>query len=143
MKSLSLKDFVIRVLRRGSYKWRPRNEAIYKARVCRKQVNGKGREVWHYNCAHCPKDKLYTRKQVQADHIVPIVDPEKGFTNWDDYINRLYIGIQGFQILCIDCHKQKTSDEKVTRNLSKMTPEKAKKFLEVVQKKSKKKRKKK
>ena len=42
------------------------------------------------------------------DHIDPVVNPETGFTTFDDYIERMFCGVAGFQVLCKSCHDAKT-----------------------------------
>ena len=90
-------------LRRLSYRWPPRYQAKKTAQVkhgvymCR----GYGRR------AHRVK-----AKEIQIDHIKPVIDPATGFTTWDKYINRLFCEVSNFQILCISCHKKKTKDER-------------------------------
>lgn len=54
------------------------------------------------------------------DHIKPVVDPKKGFTTWDDFINRLYCEESNLQAICKGCHSAKTRQEKECRKLSKM-----------------------
>ena len=53
------------------------------------------------------------------DHIVPVVDPVKGFTTWDNLINRLFCEADGLQLLCNDCHSRKTADERQQRKENK------------------------
>jgi hypothetical protein len=51
-------------------------------------------------------------KNVFVDHILPIIDPEVGFTSWDDFINRLFCEREGLQCICGDCHDKKTTNER-------------------------------
>lgn len=132
-KPIVLKAFIIMQLRKTSYRWPARNEALLRARD--KQLRVKGRLVWHYRCVRCSPDVIHTRKQVQVDHVVPVVDPLKGFTTWDDYINRMFCSADGFQILCIAHHKEKTEAENLERKLANITPEEAKDVLEKINKK--------
>lgn len=52
---------------------------------------------------------------MNVDHIKPAVDPKKGFTTWDDFINRLYCEKDNLQAICVGCHKIKTTEEKQIR----------------------------
>jgi hypothetical protein len=52
---------------------------------------------------------------VQVDHINPVVDPAKGFINWDIYIDRIFCEVDKLQVLCRSCHKEKTAEEKLLR----------------------------
>lgn len=79
-----------------------------------RQVNAKtGKLAMHYRCAAC--QKLYVASDVQVDHILPVVDPKKGFVSWDDFINRIFCEIESLQVMCKPCHKIKTDQEKLER----------------------------
>ena len=54
-------------------------------------------------------------KDVQVDHVAPVVDPKRGFKGWDEYISRLYCESDNLQVLCIPCHKKKTEKERKKR----------------------------
>lgn len=95
--------FVKGILRRGSFHWKARNAALVAARVSR----GK------YLCKTC--GDLFGPKEVDLDHNLPVIDPKKGFTTWDDYINRLYCEESGFSVLCKSCHSAKTMQEDLLR----------------------------
>jgi 5-methylcytosine-specific restriction endonuclease McrA len=102
-KGQTLSTFIKGLLRRGSFHWRARNEALVAARV----------ERGKYLCSGC--QDLFGPKEVALDHIVPVVDPKVGFTTWDDYIARLFCEKEGFQILCNSCHDAKTKVEDLMR----------------------------
>lgn len=53
---------------------------------------------------------------MQVDHIKPVVDPKKGFTTWDDFIDRLYCESKNLQAICKGCHTIKTKQEREVRN---------------------------
>ena len=97
MKKLpELKTWLRWQLRKISLRWPARSQAMARARV----------EWGVYKCEGC---KSTTRaKDVQADHIVPVVGSE-GFTNWDDFITRLFCSADNYQILCKTCHQIKTT----------------------------------
>lgn len=63
-------------------------------------------------CSGC--SNTFKQGDLRADHIVPVVGPE-GFTNWDDFIRRLYCEADGFQALCNACHDAKTAEERAAR----------------------------
>lgn len=107
-KSFNLKSFLINRLRRASFAYPPRNEAMKEARVDRGL----------YKCAHCViegKDVIWRAKEVKADHILPVVDPTVGFVDWNNFINRLFCEKEGFQILCEEHHDLKTEKENLGR----------------------------
>lgn len=99
----NLNTFVKGLLRRGTFHWRARTEAMTAARV----------ERGKYKCAEC--QELFGPKEVDLDHILPVVDPKTGFTSWDDYINRLFCPAEGFQVICHGCHEHKTRLEDMMR----------------------------
>lgn len=90
-------------LRRMSYRWRPRNEAERQARVDRGL----------YKCAYC--EQSFRNGQYAIDHIIPIINVKTGWTNWDDFLEKLFCDVDGFQILCHACHENKTSTEDLLR----------------------------
>lgn len=88
-------------MRRGTYKWRPRNECLSEARV----------ERGKYRCAGC--GEIVGRKEIQIDHIIPCVDPTKGWQGFDSFLDRMFCEKEGFQALCKDkCHQAKSIQEK-------------------------------
>lgn len=104
-KPFNLKSFVINTLRRASYRHPGRTQALTKARVSRGL----------YECKMCGPGKTYSRHDISADHILAVVDPEKGFTTWDEYIFRLYCDESGYQILCTYHHDLKSQGENQIR----------------------------
>ena len=98
-KRANLKRFLISILRRATYRWPPRSEALKEGRKDRNA----------YECAMC-KD-VYKNNQIVLDHIDPVVDPRNGFTTWDDYVDRMFPEKEGFQVLCSSCHDIKTELE--------------------------------
>ena len=102
--------FIVAVLRSGTRRWPPKYNTLNAAKT-EKKINEKtGRMAQHYRCAMCQQE--FTNKDVQVDHIKPVVDPKKGFKNWDVFINNLFCDADNLQVLCIPCHKIKTKKEK-------------------------------
>ena len=99
------KDFVIATLRRASYRWFSRSEALTRARISRGV----------YKCEMCLQP--FPKKEVHLDHIHPIV-PVTGFDTWDGYIERLFCNVDGFSVLCENCHYAKTSVETSQRKIN-------------------------
>lgn len=70
----------------------------------RNQVKKNARvERGKYQCSHC--NQLFTTKEIQIHHVNPVI-PEHGFTTWDDYIQRLFCGIDGLMAVCKVCHNE-------------------------------------
>ena len=68
-----------------------------------KKVNALTKRMgMHYKCKSCKNE--YPAKQVQVDHIKPVVDTKIGFTSWDEFIERLYCSKDNLQVLCKMCH---------------------------------------
>ena len=102
-------SFIKSLLRKGTQRWGPKNTALQKARV------SKG----VYRCAGCLEEVPVTvkvdgkrKRNVFVDHINPVVNPAWGFLSWDDYIESMFCEEDGFQVLCDQCHKIKTSEER-------------------------------
>jgi 5-methylcytosine-specific restriction endonuclease McrA len=107
------RSFITSALRAASRRWPPKYKALKDAFVGRK-VNAKtGKLAMHYRCAACRKH--FVAADVQVDHIVPVVDPKKGFVSWDVFIERMFVEIENLQVLCKPCHKVKTDKEKDQR----------------------------
>ncbi len=106
------KSWIIALLRRGSIRYPPRNEALKEAKTEKKINPASGRLAQHYVCAGCGDE--FPMSKVCIDHILPVV-PATGFTTWDDYINRMYCAKENFQVLCKTCHDEKSALEKSSR----------------------------
>lgn len=94
-------QFVRTALRMASRKWRPKWEA--KERVRRPNESTNKRLKWEYQCADCLG--WFRDDQTEVDHIVPcgnLQDDPKGF------IERLFCEVDGFEVRCKSCHKNKT-----------------------------------
>jgi len=52
--------------------------------------------------------------KISVDHIEPVI-PVEGFKNtvwdWNEYYDRMFCPVEGFQVLCKDCHHTKTQEE--------------------------------
>lgn len=102
-RSPNLRNFLTNKLRRLSYQWSPRKEAIKKARI----------ERGVYVCAIC--EGKFGPKEIQLDHKIPVIDEEVGFVDWNTYIERLFCAEENFQVLCKPCHETKTFFEQEIR----------------------------
>lgn len=104
-------SFIKGHLRSATRKWAPIQETKKKARV--------GRGL--YFCNGCkqhvpltlPNGEEKGRYQnVFVDHIEPVIEPIKGFTTWDEVIDRMFCEEEGLQVLCKSCHDKKTKEER-------------------------------
>lgn len=102
MENKKIKSWVISTLRRASFRFQPRNEALVRARVDRGL----------YKCNIC--SEIFKRGDVQIDHIKPVI-PLTGWDDWNGFIDRLFCDTEGFQIICTVCHDVKTTTEDTIR----------------------------
>lgn len=99
-KKFNKKSFAIATLRRATYRLVARTEALRAAKIARNQ----------YVCAICKK--VFGRKDIQLDHIEPVISVTEGWQGFDTFIDRLIVEKEGFQVLCKEaCHKTKTEHE--------------------------------
>ena len=105
--------FIISALRAHMKRFPPKWKAL-KAAMVGKRINKRtGRQAEQYLCASC--GDFFVARDVQVDHIDPVVSPEEGFQDWWTYFNRLYCEADNLQVLCKQCHKDKTNAERKER----------------------------
>lgn len=115
----SLESWLIPKLRRVSMYWPGKTIARDMAKVYVDDgyfKNGKLKTKVMYQCASC--SKLFEQHESHMDHRQSVIDVN-GFTNWDDFIKRLFCPPEGYQLLCLDCHLLKTNDENKIRKKKK------------------------
>ena len=96
-------------LRRHFRYWKPMMEAKMKAR--RKNESENTRLKWEFQCKQC--SDWFPDKQVEIDHIVP-VGSLKCADDLAGFLERL-TPEDGFQVLCVSCHREKTNKEREKR----------------------------
>jgi hypothetical protein len=117
------KKFAMQALRRASYRWRSRGEALKKARVSRGQ----------YRCAKC--GAISDRHGVQMDHREAVVDPKVGYVNLDTWVDRLLCDESNWDCLCISCHDIKSIGENKVRKQTRAEANAARKEVRTKKKK--------
>ena len=105
-------NWVLSLLRRGSATFPNRALAYKKAHAGRFKNPKTDRLSAHYTCASCAG--IFPSSQVEADHIEPVI-PVTGWESWDDTVSRLFCSVDGYQILCKDCHVLKSAEENKLR----------------------------
>lgn len=105
--------FIIATLRAGARKYPPKYECLQDAYTGQKLNPKSGRMAKHYRCAACQQE--FTSKDVEVDHISPVVSVEEGFIDYNTFIERLFCTKENLQVLCIPCHRLKTKQEKKLR----------------------------
>jgi len=109
------KSFIISALRSASNRYPPKFECIKNARIERGKYKCKGyNRKAHVVTASVVVNKK-RKKNIYADHIYPVVNPATGFQSWDEFISRLFVPASGFQALCLECHSQKSAEERSQR----------------------------
>jgi hypothetical protein len=125
MAAPDFKTWVIWTLRKASYRWPARSKAFRAAAASYSQfikypgvgILSLSKRVRNfYWCKLC--DLVFPRKLVSADHIKPVIDPARGFVDWNEYIKRLFCSESGFQIICKECHDAKTRHERKVRTVT-------------------------
>ena len=109
-------SFVKSALRSASQRWPVKYKVLSEAYVGQKINTKSGRMSKHYRCNTCQQE--FPTKEVQVDHIKPIIDPITGFTTWDDVVYNMFCERDNLQVLCTDCHSSKTKQEKEERKLN-------------------------
>ena len=111
------RSFIVSALRGASLKWGPKWACIDASFVGNGKNPATGRNCKLHRCSHC--QKVFPKGVMRADHIEPVVDPEKGFTTWDDFIGRMFVEAEHFQSVCKGCHDEKTKEERGRRTIAK------------------------
>lgn len=104
-------------LRAASRYYPPRYETLKDSYVDVRINKASGRMAKHHKCAMC--NGAFPSKDVQVDHIAPIIDPVVGFVSWDEVVRRMFCKKQNLQVLCKACHLVKTNAEKQLKKESK------------------------
>ena len=105
-KGPSRETFIKGCLRRGSLMYRPISEC---RRLARRGPN-------QYECSICKG--LFPSKEIDIDHIFPVIDIVTGFVDWNTYIDRLFCDIDNLAALCKTCHSAKSFSEVTMRAYS-------------------------
>ena len=103
-------SFITSTLRAGARRWQPKYDTLNASKTEKKTNIKTGRLAQHFRCALC--DNEFTQKDMEVDHIKPVVDPTKGFQSWDVFIDRLFCEAPNLQAICKGCHLKKTNLEK-------------------------------
>lgn len=116
-------SFIKSALRSASKRWPPKFRVLNNSKRGKRINSASGRIAEHYECAKC--GNLFPAKDVQVDHILPVIDPVVGFVSWDEVIKRMFCGEAGFQVLCKSCHSVKTKEEREQRTAVKQKGKKS------------------
>lgn len=117
MKDKKDRQWLITKLRRISLYWPARQECLNASKI----------ERGVFRCNHCKMG--FGRKEINIDHIDPVVKIT-GFINWDDYISKLFCDSSMMQILCLQCHSNKTLTEGFIREAHRQKQKKSVKKID-------------
>lgn len=106
-------SFLRSALRSAASKWPPKWEVLKKAK--RPYVGPDKRTKWEYLCNTCQQWKK--QKEISVDHTVPAGSLGK-YEDVVGFIQRLFVGEDGLQVLCSVCHGIKTQGERNDRSNS-------------------------
>jgi len=95
-------------LREKSRWWKPIGSVRMKSRRPYKGTNK--RQKYEYQCNKCKQ--YFPDKQIQVDHIFP-AGRLAAFDDLPGFVKRLFIEEDGLQVLCTDCHNNKTKEERI------------------------------
>jgi len=70
---------------------------------------GEHKTVKMYRCTECRLQ--FRQKEVQVDHKVP-AGSLKTFSELSSFAEKLFVGVEGLQVMCKPCHEAKTKREK-------------------------------
>jgi len=114
MTEADFKAWVLSGLSNMTRKWPPANEA-WKINTRPKPKDVKGRHRVEHQCVQCgiwgPRKTKQNSFGMELDHIVP-----KGglndFSKAEQWIEKAFVEVEGYQKLCTVCHLKKTQKEK-------------------------------
>lgn len=112
------RSFVRGGLRSISMRWPPKNEVKKAARISRGVYECSGYKRTSHNVTASLPPKPGNKRRINnavVDHISPVIDPSVGFVSWDSLIENLFCEEEDLQVLCHECHKAKTADERSRR----------------------------
>jgi 5-methylcytosine-specific restriction endonuclease McrA len=99
--------FLRSALRSGYNKWPPKWQVLKAAQ--RAYEGNDKRCKWEYLCAEC--NQWHKAKDVSVDHIIP-AGSLNCFDDVAGFVERLFCGPDGLQVLCRECHNAKTAAER-------------------------------
>lgn len=99
-------SMILSALRRTTRYWKPCLAVLEATK--RPSESGNKRIKFEYQCQSC--GGWYQRKLVQVDHVIPC----GGINSYDKIVPWLLKAHveEGFQVLCKECHKRKTNEER-------------------------------
>lgn len=79
----------------------------------KREYNGPNkRQRYEYQCSECKK--YHTQKDISVDHIIP-AGSLNSFEDLPAFVEKLFVGADGLQVLCSTCHQTKTNKERADK----------------------------
>lgn len=94
-------------LRNRTRFWKPIVQCRLNGRRAYKGANK--RQKFEYQCNYCKK--WFTDKNVAVDHIIP-AGALNCAADLPGFVERLFVEVEGLQLLCNQCHDLKTKNER-------------------------------
>lgn len=115
--------FIRSGLREKFNRWPPKYEVLAKARKLIELTDdngeplkyktgrrqGESRCIYNYQCNGCKQ--WFKQTEVQVDHITP-AGSLRTFADLPSFVSKLFVGVEGLQVMCYTCHQTKTNEEK-------------------------------
>lgn len=124
MNETHFKNFIIQILRRGTYKWKAKYQALDRCKVKVEVINKDGsvskkyRVFWECELTGA----ICSSKDKVVDHINPVVplDWKENEWDWKVVIENMYCDETNLQVISKKAHKLKTNIENdIRRNFKK------------------------
>lgn len=100
-------SFIRSALRKAFTRYPPRFECLSAA--SRPYTGTDKRKKKEYQCAECKE--WFVQKNVQVDHIEPC-GSLRTYRDLAGFVKRLFCHVDGLRVLCIECHKKITQENK-------------------------------
>lgn len=100
-------SFIRSALRQKSRWWKPVSDC--KQKVKRPYKGPNKRQKFEYQCNYCKN--WFPDKEVNVDHVIP-AGTLTCANDLPGFVERLFVEVDGLQVLCQGCHNKKTQYEK-------------------------------
>lgn len=99
--------FIRSNLRLMSRKWAPRRHALS---ACRRPSQSENKRLkFEHQCSKCLQ--WFPQKKVEVDHVIP-TGRLLAFDDLPGFVERLLCEVDGFVVLCEQCHQDKTNSSR-------------------------------
>lgn len=109
-------SFIRSALRAAWVKYPVKGQVLKKSRRNVKKTEKMDRRIhrhrFEYKCAVCKK--FHKATQVQVDHIIPC-GSLNCYEDLPRFVSTLFCEEDNLQVICIECHNQKTNQERAER----------------------------